>query len=162
MPLPMSRPKASVTAPVAKCICAGNTVLGVGSTTVSGTGYTWCQSGGPPIYPTSTTAPTNNKPTANPVTTMAPSVPLASVSQTICFALNMIIRADSLCCQQQCIHVFTERPQHTATCTTSISKSNLSTPLPNLAWTCLSSGLFRRTCYCQTENRPQPCVPPKR
>ncbi|KAL8746552.1 MAG: hypothetical protein Q9190_001436 [Brigantiaea leucoxantha] len=54
-----------------------------------------------------------------------------------------------------CIHVFTDPPEHTASCTTSISKSDLSTPLPDGAWTCLTS-IFT-VCYCQAEGDAQPC-----
>ncbi|KAL8924380.1 MAG: hypothetical protein Q9172_002727 [Xanthocarpia lactea] len=38
--------------PVPQCSCAGGMAAGVGSTEVMGTTYTWCQTAGPPVYPT--------------------------------------------------------------------------------------------------------------
>ncbi|KAL8684994.1 MAG: hypothetical protein Q9218_008033, partial [Villophora microphyllina] len=55
-----------------------------------------------------------------------------------------------------CIHIFTDPPEHTASCTQSISKSDLSTPLPNGSWTCIE-GAFT-VCFCQAEGDAQPCL----
>ncbi|KAL8673770.1 MAG: hypothetical protein Q9168_001831 [Polycauliona sp. 1 TL-2023] len=38
--------------PEIQCSCAGGMVAGVTSTEVMGTTYSWCQTGGPPVYPT--------------------------------------------------------------------------------------------------------------
>ncbi|KAL8996677.1 MAG: hypothetical protein Q9169_003849 [Polycauliona sp. 2 TL-2023] len=38
--------------PEPECSCAGGMVAGVGETVVMGTTYSWCQTGGPPVYPT--------------------------------------------------------------------------------------------------------------
>lgn len=129
-------PSEGINTPSPQCSCQGDAIAGIGSGTVSGTTYSWCQTGGLPSgVPTEVTAqPIQTHP---PATTTSPAtVPLAS----------------------QCIHVFTDHPEHTATCISSIEKKDLSTPIPDGAWTCISSGLGV-DCFCEAEGDAQPCLP---
>jgi len=139
---PISRtapnPSLGITAPQPECSCQGGTIAGIGSGTVRGTTYSWCETGGLPsgVPPEATNAPVKNGP-APVATTAAPNpVPLAS----------------------QCVHVFTDPPQHTAICSTSTQKNDLSTPLPDGMWSCISRGLGTE-CFCQAEGNSQPCLP---
>ncbi|KAL9600659.1 MAG: hypothetical protein Q9179_003142 [Wetmoreana sp. 5 TL-2023] len=132
-------PTAGITTPEPKCSCTDGAIAGVGSSTVSGTTYSWCQTGDLPsaVPPEATALVPVTHTTAAPATTAPPAtVPLNS----------------------QCIHVFTDPPEHTVTCSSSIKKEDLSTPLPDGAWTCLSAGLGK-LCTCQAEGDAQPCLP---
>ncbi|KAL8652221.1 MAG: hypothetical protein Q9226_004358 [Calogaya cf. arnoldii] len=57
-----------------QCSCADGAVAGVGSTTVMGTTYSWCQTGGPPVYPTGMQTVVTTPPTP-PESTPAPPPP---------------------------------------------------------------------------------------
>ncbi|KAL8728989.1 MAG: hypothetical protein Q9181_005158 [Wetmoreana brouardii] len=135
-------PTAGITTPEPKCSCTDGAMAGVGSGTVSGTTYSWCQTGdlpsGVPPEATALEPVTQQSPTTvAPATTAPPAtVPLES----------------------QCIHVFAKSPRHTVTCSSSIKKEDLSTPLPDGAWTCISAG-WGKLCSCQAEGDAQPCLP---
>ncbi|KAL8770757.1 MAG: hypothetical protein Q9209_003624 [Squamulea sp. 1 TL-2023] len=61
--------------PELQCSCAGGMVAGVGSTEFLGTKYTWCQTGGPEVYPTG--MQTSISPSATPTTVDLPASPPA-------------------------------------------------------------------------------------
>ena len=133
-----------ISAPEPECSCQGGEIAGIGSGTVSGTTYSWCETGGLPtgVPPEATNAPvlTNAPATSSPapavITAPPASVPLAS----------------------QCVHVFTDPPEHTAICSTSTTENDLSTPLPDGMWTCIL-GEISTECFCQAEGDAQPCLP---
>ena len=121
--------------PEPECSCQGGAIAGIGSGTVSGTTYSWCQTGG---LPKGVPPEVTGKPAPPPPTTTnapPPTVPLAS----------------------QCVHIFTAEPKHTAICSTSIKKDDLSTPLLDGSWTCITGGFTE--CVCQAEGDAQPCLP---
>lgn len=71
--------------PVMGCVCAGLMIAGMDSTVVGGTTYTWCQTGGPPVYPTdiqASTAPSTPKPAPAAPTTMSTAISSPVVAST--------------------------------------------------------------------------------
>ncbi|KAI4283434.1 MAG: hypothetical protein L6R38_002156 [Xanthoria sp. 2 TBL-2021] len=62
-----------------QCSCADGAIAGVGSTEVMGTTYSWCQTGGPPVYPTGmqtvVTTPPASPPEPTPVDEPAAAAP---------------------------------------------------------------------------------------
>ncbi|KAL8882518.1 MAG: hypothetical protein Q9198_000498 [Flavoplaca austrocitrina] len=60
--------------PELQCSCAGAMVAGVASTEVMGTTYTWCQTSGPPVYPTGMQTVVSPPATAEQVSPPEPTV----------------------------------------------------------------------------------------
>lgn len=120
-----SIPSMGVTAPEPECSCQGGEIAGIGSGTVSGTTYSWCEtSGGLPtgVPPEATIPPVTSDP--------APA--------------------------SQCVQISTTAREHALTCSSSISKSDLATALPEGMFTCLSD---LDECYCQGHGQPRVCQP---
>ncbi|CAO1602019.1 hypothetical protein XANCAGTX0491_005655 [Xanthoria calcicola] len=59
-----------------QCSCADGAIAGVGSTEIQGTTYSWCQTGGPPVYPTGMQTVVMTTPPPTPPT-LEPTLPPA-------------------------------------------------------------------------------------
>ena len=61
--------------------------------------------------------------------------------------------------KSQCLHVFTNSPTSTATCSTSTSIADpAKTSLANGFWTCYKAGLGS-ACVCEVGGQEEPCLP---
>ncbi|KAL9580839.1 MAG: hypothetical protein Q9212_004248 [Teloschistes hypoglaucus] len=129
---PTNPPRGTETPPP-KCSCTNGAIAGVGSGVVSGTTYSWCQTGAlPSNVPPEATWPPSPPPAASPPSQQPPTVPKAS----------------------QC--VVKDPAREPATCTSSIKFKSAVTPLPDGAWTCLS-GKLAGVCLCQVGGENKEC-----
>ena len=99
-------PSLGITAPQPECSCQGGKIAGVGSGTVSGTTYSWCQTGGLPkgVPPEATNPPARVTPIASPVS--------------------------------HCVQATPDSNKPAVTCSTSTKRNDVTTPLPDGNYAC--------------------------
>jgi hypothetical protein len=124
-------PSEGITAPQLECSCRGGTIAGIGSGTVSGTTYSWCQTGGlPKGVPPEATKP--------PVIAAGP-VPAKTTAATV----------------SRCVQGTPDAHKPTVTCSTSTKRDSPETPLPNGNFACTNF------CFCQIDGKPRICETPR-
>lgn len=121
-------PRAGINAPHLACSCQGDTIAGIGSGTVSGTTYSWCQTGGLPkgVPPEATKPPVI---AAGPVPATTTAAPVS-----------------------RCVQATSDAHKPRVTCSTSTKRDSALTPLPKGNFDCT-----KKFCLCQMDGKPQIC-----
>lgn len=128
---PSPSPTERITAPQPECSCQGGKIAGIGSGTVSGTTYSWCQTGG---------LPTGVPPEA----TNPPAVAVGSAPATV--------TASPV---SQCVQATPDTHKPAVTCSTSTKRNDVTTPLPDGNFACTD------VCFCQIGGEPRVCNTPR-